>query len=115
MRRLTVLLVAALGLTACEEASTAQERKKIEATVDFVAQGRGERFERLKAFLTGDRPPVSYAELAPMLETTEAALRMAVTRMRQRYAELLREEIAHTVSRAEDVEDELRSLMAALS
>ena len=42
MRRLTVLLVAVLGLGACEEASTAQERKKIEATVDFVAQGRAD-------------------------------------------------------------------------
>lgn len=42
MRRLTVLLVGALGLWACEEAEKARERKKIETTVDFVAQGRAE-------------------------------------------------------------------------
>ena len=40
---------------------------------------------------------------------------MAVSRMRQRYAELLRQEIANTVSSPDEVEDELRALMAALS
>jgi len=58
---------------------------------------------------------VSYADLGESLGTTEAALKMAVSRMRQRYAELLRHEIANTVSGPDEVEDELRALMAALS
>lgn len=82
---------------------------------EFVAAGKGPTFETLKVFLTGDRQPASYAELASSLATTEAALKMAVSRMRQRYAELLRLEIASTVSSPDEVEDELRALMAALS
>lgn len=82
---------------------------------EFVEAGKGPIFETLKVFLTGDRPPASYAELASSLATTEAAFKMAVSRMRQRYAELLRLEIANTVSSPDEVEDELRALMNSLS
>jgi len=54
-------------------------------------------------------------ELAAKLGTTEAALKMAVSRMRQRYGMLLRAEIANTVSNAEEVDEELHALFAALS
>ncbi|HXG49182.1 MAG TPA: ECF-type sigma factor [Methylomirabilota bacterium] len=81
---------------------------------EFVAAGKGTTFDALKVFLTGDRPPARYAELANALGTTEAALKMAVSRLRQRYADLLRQEIAHTVSGPDEVEDELRALMTAL-
>jgi RNA polymerase sigma-70 factor (ECF subfamily) len=81
---------------------------------EFLEAGKEATFEALKIFLTGDRPPVSYAELAASLGSTEAALKMAVSRLRQRYAELLRQEIANTVSRPDEVEDELRALMRAL-
>lgn len=83
--------------------------------VEFIDAGKGPTFETLKVFLTGDRSSVSYADLAASLGTTEAALKMAVSRMRQRYAELLRQEIANTVSSPDEVEDELRALMTALS
>jgi len=82
---------------------------------EFIEAGKGATFEALKAFLTGDRPVVAYAELATSLGTTENALKMAVSRMRQRYAELLRQEIANTLSSPDEIEDELRSLMTALS
>jgi RNA polymerase sigma-70 factor (ECF subfamily) len=49
------------------------------------------------------------------LQTTEAALKMAVSRMRQRYGELLRAEIGNTVGSPEEVDEELRALFAALS
>jgi len=81
---------------------------------EFAEAGKGATFEALKVFLTGDRPSVSYAELAAMLGTTEAVSKMTVSRMRQRYAELLRQEIANTVSSPDQVEDELWALMAAL-
>ena len=82
---------------------------------EFTEGGKGATFEALKTFLTGDRPAVAYAELATSLGTTEGALKMAVSRMRQRYAELLRQEIANTVSSPDEIEDELRALMAAWS
>lgn len=82
---------------------------------EFVAGGKEALFNELKVFLTGEKRSVSYAELAEKLKTTEAALKMAVTRMRQRYGELLREEISNTVAGPAEVEEELRALFAALS
>jgi RNA polymerase sigma-70 factor (ECF subfamily) len=46
---------------------------------------------------------------------TEGALKMAVLRLRRRFGELLRSEIAHTVARPEDIDEEIRSLFAAVS
>jgi RNA polymerase sigma-70 factor (ECF subfamily) len=76
--------------------------------------GRERQFAELKVFLTGERPSISYAELAVRLETTEAALKMAVQRLRRRFAELVREEIAQTVSSADEVEEEIRHLFTVL-
>ncbi|HEX4645784.1 MAG TPA: sigma-70 family RNA polymerase sigma factor [Verrucomicrobiae bacterium] len=77
--------------------------------------GKLDAFEQLKGFLTGDKQPVTYAELARQMNTTEAALKMSVSRMRARYGELLRDEIAQTVTTQDEIEDELRALFAALS
>jgi RNA polymerase sigma-70 factor (ECF subfamily) len=63
--------------------------------------------------LTGGKP--RYAELAAKLKTTPKALKTAVNRMRQRYRDLLRAEIASTVSSPDQVEEELRAVLAALS
>ncbi|PYJ03236.1 MAG: RNA polymerase subunit sigma-24 [Verrucomicrobia bacterium] len=81
---------------------------------EFARSGKIQQFESLKMFLTGEKPSVSYAELAARLQTTEAALKMAVKRMRRRCAELLREEVAHTVDSPEQVEEEIRCLFAAM-
>lgn len=82
---------------------------------EFVESGKEELFEATKVFLTGEKKATSYAELAAKLATTEAALKMAVSRMLRRYGELLREEIANTVSSPEEVGEELHALFAALS
>ena len=82
---------------------------------EFVAGGKQGQFEATKIFLTGEKQASSYAELAVNLGMTEAALKMAVSRMRQRYGEILRTEIANTVASPEEVDEELRSLFAALS
>lgn len=81
---------------------------------EFVEAGKQRQFEAFKVFLTGDGPPSTHAALARELETTEAAVKMAVSRLRQRYAEVLRSEIADLVARPEDIEDELRALLNAL-
>ena len=81
---------------------------------EFVASGKGALFGKLKIFLTGERQAASYSDLAARLGMTEAALKMAVSRMRQRYGELLRAEIANTVASPGEIDDELRALFAAL-
>jgi RNA polymerase sigma-70 factor (ECF subfamily) len=81
---------------------------------DAAAAGKGRFFEGLKPFLVGESHSVSYAELAARFGVSEAALKMKVQRMRQRYQQLLREEIAHTVVSPEEVEDEIRHLFRVL-
>jgi len=81
---------------------------------EFQLAGKLAVFDELKAFITGDRPGLSYAEAAARLGTTEAAAKMTVTRMRQRYRALLRAEIANTVDYPAEVDSELRELAAVL-
>ena len=81
---------------------------------EFVQNGRLEHFERLKVVLLGhsDAP---YATLACEMNISEGALKVAVHRLRKRYRELFRQEIADTVADPGDVESELRFLAAALT
>jgi DNA-binding transcriptional regulator LsrR (DeoR family) len=65
--------------------------------------------------LVGDHSGVAYAELAPHLGLSEAALTMSVQRLRRRYRELVREEIAHTVSGPAEIDEEMRHLFQVLS
>lgn len=81
---------------------------------EYHAAGKAELFAKLKVFLPGEKHGVRYAELAASLNSTEAALKMSISRMRKRYGELLRAEIARTVSTPDEVEEELRALFAAL-
>ena len=81
---------------------------------EFREAGREKEFDALKVVLTGDRPAVSYAKLAERLSTTEAAVKMTVLRMRRRFGEVLREEVAHTVADPAEIDDELRHLLAVL-
>jgi RNA polymerase sigma-70 factor (ECF subfamily) len=58
---------------------------------------------------------VRYAEIATRLNTSDGAVKVAVHRLRQRYRELLRAEIADTVANPGEIEDEIRNLFAALA
>jgi RNA polymerase sigma factor (sigma-70 family) len=81
---------------------------------EFVQHGRLEHFERLKIFLLG-QSDAPYAALALEMNTSEGALKVAIHRLRKRYRELLRQEIADTVADPAEVESELRYLAAALT
>src|ERR1039458_8989548 len=81
---------------------------------EFMHHGRAEHFERLKLFLLG-QPDAPYAALAREMNTSEGALKVAVHRLRKRYRELFRREIADTVADAGEVESELRFLAAVLT
>jgi RNA polymerase sigma factor (sigma-70 family) len=71
-------------------------------------------FEDLKPFLV-DKESVSFATVAARAGVTEASLKWAVHKLRGRYRELVREEIAHTVSSPDEVDDELRHLFSVLA
>lgn len=76
--------------------------------------GHAQQFHVLKDFL-GGTSAATYADVAPGLGLSESAARMAASRMRGRYRELLQEEIAHTVDAEEDVSAEVRHLFAIFS
>ena len=82
---------------------------------EHVDCGKEILFEHLKVFLTGEKLPSTYAALADQLGTTEGALKMAVGRLRHRYAELIRAEIANTVTSPNEIDDELRHLFSVLT
>jgi RNA polymerase sigma-70 factor (ECF subfamily) len=79
------------------------------------ARGRSELFDALKAFIAGDSADETYASVAARLATTEGAIKVAVHRLRARYGALLRQELSHTVSGPELVEEEIRFLFEALA
>ena len=80
---------------------------------EYEASGKGRLFECLKGRLAGDGG-MPYAATAAELATSEGAVKVAVHRLRKRYRELLREEIAQTLDDPADVDDEVRALFAAL-
>ncbi|MBI4324111.1 MAG: sigma-70 family RNA polymerase sigma factor [Chloroflexi bacterium] len=81
---------------------------------EFVDDGKKEMFEELQVFLLGKQSAAPYAQAASRLGMTEGAVKVAAHRLRRRYRELLRLEIAHTVESAGEIEGELRDLLAAL-
>lgn len=82
---------------------------------EFEADGKLDHFEILKQYLSAGRTSVSYAQAADNLGMNEGAIKVAVHRLRKRYRELLRAEIAQTVATASEVDAEIRYLFAALS
>jgi RNA polymerase sigma factor (sigma-70 family) len=82
---------------------------------EFSDAGKAAQFELLKGTLSSGRGAVTYAEIAARLKSSEEAVKVAVHRLRKRYRELLRAEIAQTVASPEEVEDEIRHLFAVLA
>lgn len=82
---------------------------------ECVAEGKGRQFDQLKVFLTAGKGAVPQADVAVALGIDEAAVRVAVHRLRKRYRELLRDEIAHTLADPTQVDEEMRALFGAFS
>ena len=81
---------------------------------EYRAAGNAQLFDRLQKSLTEEPDRPSTADTAREFGMTESALRQAYYRLRLRYRQLLREEIAHTVMVPGDIEDELRHLITVL-
>jgi RNA polymerase sigma-70 factor (ECF subfamily) len=82
---------------------------------EYGVAGNAELFEALKGTLTAEADAAPYADVGRALGMSEGAVKVAVHRLRRRYREILRAEIAETVADPGEVEDELKHLVAVLS
>ncbi len=82
---------------------------------ELGAVGKGAFFERVKPWLTGEAAHGEQAELAAECGMTPAALKMAIQRLKQRFRECVKAEIAGTLEDEAMVEEEMRALQAALA
>ncbi len=87
----------------------------VDLEAECHAEGGAAQFDILKPCLTADSTRIPYAELAGKLDLTEGAARVAVHRLRKRYRHLLTSEISRTLASPDAVEEEMRSLFAALA
>jgi len=81
---------------------------------EYARSDRERLFGQLQGCLTGQAATPKYAEVGAALNMSEGAVKVAVHRLRRRFGELLRDEIADTVAAPEDVEDEIRYLFKVL-
>jgi len=81
---------------------------------EYASAGNEKLFAQFKEFLADESGQLSQVKIGTEFGMTENAVKQAYHRFRQRYRELLREEIAHTVALPGDIEDELRHLIAVL-
>lgn len=95
-------------------ALTVLDRALVALAAEHDDAGEATKFATLKPWLTGDSEQLSQAGAARALSMNEAAVKVAVHRLRKRFREAVKSEIAATLNSAGDVEDEFRHLLAAL-
>ena len=86
------------------------ERALEKVRIAFFAGGNGENFEALSPFLMGDKPDISYAEVAERTKLSLGAVKTQIHRLRRQFASAVRQEVMRTVSAPHEVDDELRHL-----
>jgi DNA-directed RNA polymerase specialized sigma24 family protein len=82
---------------------------------EYVSVGKGERYKLLEQHLPGKKAMATYADAAAALGISEGAIKVEMHRMKRRFGELLRAEIAQTVASEKEVDEEIRYLIAAIS
>lgn len=83
--------------------------------LEYTRMEKADLFEELTAFLPGGSRPIAHAEIAAKHEISVSAVGVAVHRLRRRYGELLRQQIARTVDDPREIDGEIRHLIAVLS
>ena len=96
------------ALAVLKQAMNALER-------ECEANGKTALFLEAKSLISGERDGAAYSQISKSLNMGEGVVRVAVHRLRRRYGELLRREVAHTVASEEEVDEELRYLFQVLS
>ena len=86
-----------------------QAWNQVKTRLEFLAQHHG------VGLVTGEVGAGDYAGWAAALDMNAGAVKVALHRLRRRFGELLRSEIAHTVSTPEEIDDEIRHLFAAIA
>ncbi len=82
---------------------------------EYASGAKADLFAKLEPALTGETPPGVFGQWAGELSMSEGAVKVALHRLRRRFGEVLRSEIAHTVSSPEEIDDEIRHLFAAIA
>jgi RNA polymerase sigma-70 factor (ECF subfamily) len=95
-------------------AQTVMERALNRLREEYVAGGKAEMFDQLKEIQPGEHGESSYEEIGARLGLAEGTVKSSVHRLRRRHRELLREEIAQTVTRPEEIDEEIRNLLTVL-
>jgi RNA polymerase sigma-70 factor (ECF subfamily) len=96
-------------------ALTLLERALDQLGAEMASSHQGPVFDRLSPALMGRGEATSYARIAAELSMTEGAVKVAAHRLRRRFGELIRDEVARTVDRPDEIDDEIRALFATLS
>jgi RNA polymerase sigma-70 factor (ECF subfamily) len=96
-------------------ALTVVDRTIARLKAESVSTNKQKLFDHLKVYLTSRRDSTGYRDAAAELDMTEGAVKVAVHRLRARYRELLRDEIAQTVSTEAEIDQEIRDLFTALA
>ena len=96
-------------------AQTVMERALGRLREEYEARGKAALFEQLKDIQPGEHGESSYAEIGARLGLAEGTIASALHRLRQRHREILREEIGQTVAGPEEIDEEIRNLLAILS
>lgn len=95
-------------------AQTMMEQAVARLQQEYIEEGKGELFHRLKDLQPGERGAQNYVDLGAALGLSEGAVKSAVHRLRLRYRDILRREIARTIGSAEEVDEEIRYLIQVL-
>lgn len=82
---------------------------------EFSADGKAETFEALSPFLAGEKPDVSYQEVATKMKLSLGAVKTNIHRLRRQFASAVRSEVMQTVGAPHEVDDELRQLRAVFA
>jgi RNA polymerase sigma-70 factor (ECF subfamily) len=96
-------------------ALTVLDTAKAKLAAQYKASGKGQLFETLQVYLTGETGQAPYSDAASHLQLSTDAVKKAVERLRRRYGEFLRDEIAQTVATPGEIEDEIRHLRRVLA
>jgi RNA polymerase sigma-70 factor (ECF subfamily) len=96
-------------------ATTVLARALAALRAECEREGRAAHFERLKPWLTNDAAHGAQMELARDLQLDPSALKAAVHRMKRRFRQCVKAEIAATLSPPADIAEEMRALFAALA
>lgn len=91
------------------------EQAMVRLRAEYAEAGKAQEFEHLKGLLAAAKSEAPRAELAAKLGWSDGALRVEVHRLRKRFRRLFREEVSQTVAAQENVDEELRYLLAALN